>query len=168
MYSRDVKFNEMELGLGSGESSDYVELDVSSPTDEVQEDEVQEGELREDSEVGEGAATEQNVEESGVRRSTRNQQRPDYLVEKVSVAKDSAEEPATVKETLESPQHAEWKEAMEAEMQSLQGNDVWELVELPEDRKPVGSRWVFKMKRNEHGEVERYKARLVAQGFSRL
>ena len=57
---------------------------------------------------------------------------------------------------------------MEAEMQSLQGNDVWELVELPEDRKPVGSRWVFKMKRNEHGEVERYKARLVAQGFSRL
>ena len=68
MYSRDVKFNEMEFGLGSGESSDYVELDVSSPTDEVQEDEVQEGELREDSEVGEGAATEQNVEESGVRR----------------------------------------------------------------------------------------------------
>ena len=113
---RDVKFNEMEFGLekeaGSGKSPDYVELDVSSPIDEVQEDEVhedevQEGELREDSEVDEGAATEWNVEESGVRRSTRNRQRPDYLVEKVSVAKDSAEEPATVKEALESPQHAE-------------------------------------------------------------
>ena len=146
MYSRDVKFNEMEFGLekeaGSEKSSDYVELDVPSPTvevqedevledevledevqeDEIQEDEVQEGELREDSEVGEGAATEWNVEESGVRRSTRNRQRPDYLVEKVSVAKDSAEEPATVKEALESPQHAEWKEAMEAEMQSLQAD----------------------------------------------
>ena len=61
-------------------------------------------------EGGEGAATERNVEESGVRRSTRNRQRPDYLVEKVSVAKDSAEEPATV------------KEAMEAEMQSLQAD----------------------------------------------
>ena len=91
MYSRDVKFNEMEFGLekeaGSGKSSDYVELDVSSPTVEVQEgevqvqenevqvqeDEVQEGELCEDSEGGEGAATERNVEESGVRRSTRGQ-----------------------------------------------------------------------------------------------
>ena len=57
---------------------------------------------------------------------------------------------------------------MEAKMQSLQGNDVWELVKLPEDRKPVGSRWMFKVKRNEHGEVERYKARLVAQGFTQV
>ena len=45
----------MEFGLEKeAKSSDYVELDVSSPTDEVQEDEVQEGELRDDSEVGEG------------------------------------------------------------------------------------------------------------------
>ena len=43
-------------------------------------------------------------------------------MEKISVAKDSAEEPATVKEALESPQHAERKEAMEAEMQSLQAD----------------------------------------------
>ena len=90
------------------------------------------------------------------------------MVEKVSVVKDNAEEPATVKESLESPQNAKWKEAMEAEMQSLQGNDVWELVELPEDRKPVRSRWVFKLKRNEHGGVEWYKARLVAQGFTQV
>ena len=45
---------------------------------------------------------------------------------------------------------------------------MWELVELPDGRKPVGSRWVFKVKRNEHGEVERYKARLVAQGFTQV
>ncbi len=50
-------------------------------------------------------------------------------------------------------------------MYSLQSNNVWELVELPEGRKAVGSRWVFKVKWNEHGKVERYKARLVAQGF---
>ena len=51
-------------------------------------------------------------------------------------------------------------------MTSLQDNDVWELVESPQNRKPVGSKWVFKAKTDADGHVERYKARLVAQGFS--
>ena len=51
-------------------------------------------------------------------------------------------------------------------MKSLHDNDVWELVELPENRKPVGSKWVFKAKTDADGHVERQKARLVAQGFS--
>ena len=70
--------------------------------------------------------------------------------------------------TLSSHQKARWKYAMEAEMRSLQNNDVWELVELPNDCKPVGSKWVFKVKTNEDGDVERYKARLVAQGFTQV
>ena len=51
-------------------------------------------------------------------------------------------------------------------MKSLQESEVWELVELPTDRKPVGSKWVFKVKTDEDGNVERFKARLVAQGFT--
>ncbi len=51
-------------------------------------------------------------------------------------------------------------------MRSLERNDVWDLVELPEKRKVVGSKWVFKLKTNEDGTTSRYKARLVAQGFS--
>ena len=53
---------------------------------------------------------------------------------------------------------------MEREMESLHCNDVWELVELPKDRKAVGSKWVFKIKTDADGSVERYKACLVAQG----
>ena len=45
-------------------------------------------------------------------------------------------------------------------------NNVWNMVDLPEDRKAVGSKWVFKRKRDADGNVERYKARLVAQGFT--
>ena len=45
-------------------------------------------------------------------------------------------------------------------------NDVWELTELPKGRKAVGSKWVFKAKTDVDGQVERYKARLVPQGFS--
>jgi hypothetical protein len=45
-------------------------------------------------------------------------------------------------------------------------NDTWELVPLPEGKNIVGSRWVFKVKRDANGSVQRYKARLVAQGYS--
>ena len=51
-------------------------------------------------------------------------------------------------------------------MKSLRENDVWDLEELPSSRSPVGSKWVFKLKTGADGSVERYKARLVAQGFS--
>ena len=55
---------------------------------------------------------------------------------------------------------------MRAEIDSLHDHNIWELVELPEGRKPVGSKWVFKLKTNADGSVERCKARLVAQGYS--
>ena len=69
-------------------------------------------------------------------------------------------------EVLSSPEKDCWLEAMEKEMSSVQENDVWELLDLPEDCKPVGSKWVFKAKTNADGHIERYKARLVVQGFS--
>ena len=43
---------------------------------------------------------------------------------------------------------------------------MWNLVKLPEGRRIVGSKWVFKIKKDANGAVERYKARLVAQGRS--
>ena len=51
-------------------------------------------------------------------------------------------------------------------MKSLEENDVWELVHLPEGRKALGSKWVYKVKTDANGSIERYEARLVAQGFS--
>ena len=45
-------------------------------------------------------------------------------------------------------------------------NEVWDLVELPHGCKPIGCKWVFKTKRNSKGQIERYKARLVAKCFS--
>ena len=55
---------------------------------------------------------------------------------------------------------------MRNEVASLHDNDVWDLVELPKDRKAVGSKWVFEIKSAADGSIERYKARLVAQEFS--
>ena len=69
---------------------------------------------------------------------------------------------------MSTPEKDLWLNAMKKEMQSLEDNDVWKLVELPQDRSPVGSKWVFKTKANADGKIERYKARLVAQGFSQI
>ena len=59
-----------------------------------------------------------------------------------------------------------WIKAMQEEMDSILLNDTWTLVDLPPGRKVVGCKWVFKKKLNENGDVERFKARIVAQGFS--
>ena len=45
-------------------------------------------------------------------------------------------------------------------------NDVWDLVEFPEGCKIVGCKWVFKIKRDSQGNIARYKAHLVAKGFT--
>eukprot|EP00253_Pinus_taeda_P004828 PITA_04828 len=52
------------------------------------------------------------------------------------------------------------------EMASLHKNETWDLVDLPVGRKPIGSKWVFKKKTNVEGKVEKYKAWLVAKGYS--
>ncbi|CAI7874571.1 unnamed protein product [Closterium sp. NIES-53] len=74
-------------------------------------------------------------------------------------------EPATLKEALESSDAEEWKKAMESELKSIEKNGTWELVELPEGRKAITSKWLFKIKSDADGKIERYKSRLVAKGF---
>ncbi|CAI7892912.1 unnamed protein product [Closterium sp. NIES-53] len=74
-------------------------------------------------------------------------------------------EPATLQEALESSDAEEWKKAMESELKSIEENGTWELVELPEGRKAITSQWLFKIKFDADGKIERYKSRLVAKGY---
>ncbi|XP_004305316.1 PREDICTED: uncharacterized protein LOC101302857 [Fragaria vesca subsp. vesca] len=61
---------------------------------------------------------------------------------------------------------AEWDQAMLEEIEALQKQGTWTLVPCPSNRNIVGSKWIFKVKKNPDGSISRYKARLVAQGFS--
>ncbi|CAI7877689.1 unnamed protein product [Closterium sp. NIES-53] len=74
-------------------------------------------------------------------------------------------EPASLKEALESSDVEEWKKSMEIELKSIEENGTWELVELPEGRKAITSKWLFKIKSDTDGKIERYKSRLVAKGY---
>jgi hypothetical protein len=75
-------------------------------------------------------------------------------------------DPKSYWEAMTRPDAQKWKEAAQAEMQAPVKNGTWDFVKLPSDRKAVGSKWVFKVKRNAEGTIKRYKSRLVAQGFS--
>jgi hypothetical protein len=55
---------------------------------------------------------------------------------------------------------------MDEEMETLDKNEDWDLVELSTRRNPIGIKWVFKKKLNAEGKVEKYKDRLVAKGYS--
>ncbi|KAG7549820.1 Reverse transcriptase RNA-dependent DNA polymerase [Arabidopsis thaliana x Arabidopsis arenosa] len=76
-------------------------------------------------------------------------------------------DPRSILECQKRSDWEKWKMAMETELNSLNKRKVFgPIVTIPEHVKPVGHKWVFVRKRNEKNEVTRYKARLVAQGFS--
>ena len=78
------------------------------------------------------------------------------------------DKPSTVHEALKGEQSDQWKEATKCKYSSLIKNGTWELVPPPEGKNFVGSRWVLKVKHNEDGSMDRFKTRLVAQGYSQV
>ena len=73
--------------------------------------------------------------------------------------------PKSFTDAMNSDESDYWTEAIHREYQSLEANGTCELVELPKGRKAIDSKWVFALKRDVYGNIERYKARLVARGF---
>ena len=61
---------------------------------------------------------------------------------------------------------SEWFSAMQEEMKSMSTNKVWDLVEIPQGAKTVGCKWVYKTKYDSKGNIERFKARLMAKDFT--
>ncbi|KAL4291084.1 hypothetical protein GQ457_14G008390 [Hibiscus cannabinus] len=64
--------------------------------------------------------------------------------------------------------HPDWSPAVLAEFKALQDNKTWELVDLPPGKKAIGCKWLFRVKRNADGTISKYKAHLVAKGFTQI
>jgi transposase InsO family protein len=77
----------------------------------------------------------------------------------------SMKEPKKIDEALKD---ADWIMAMQDELNNFTRNDVWELVERPQDHNVIGTKWIFKNKQDQDGIVVRNKARLVAQGYTQI
>ena len=83
------------------------------------------------------------------------------------MAENEDHEPRSVEECKQRQDWPKWNNAIQAELDSLIKREVFgPVTRTPDGVKPVGYKWVFVRKRNENGEITRYKARLVAQGFS--
>ena len=152
----DLVFNESDFG---NEKNIEVELETEKP-------EETEPEVEEEPPVQEEA----EQEERPVRRSERTRKpvvrygMDEYA--DVALRASEIDEPTTIEEALNGSHSKQWKGATDAEYQSLMENSTWELVKLPPGRKAVGCKWVFRVKYDGAGQVERYKGRLVARGFS--
>ena len=73
-------------------------------------------------------------------------------------------EPECYDEALQDENSSKWKLAMKDEIDSLLGNQTWELTELPVGKKVLHNKWVYRIK-NEHDGSKRYKVRLVVKEF---
>ena len=151
LYSRDVHFNEdakQDEDVTNDGGTRRVALELSPDA---------EPESLDAPVVGEP--------EPKVRRSTRERRPPDYLGRQ-SINLTLHCEPQSFEKATTCSDSTKWQEAMESEIQSLNQNDVWDVVSLPSDKRAMGSKWVYKVKRGADGSIERYQARLVAQGFT--
>lgn len=152
---RDVQFNESEfecIGKSSSPTNQHTTMNWDASSD--------------------GLTNQHTVPEQQARRESNRSHMPpvrygiDDYVSHVAYTVNEIIEPQTFKHAAQSPQATEWMAAAKDEYDSLMENNTWDLVELPQNRTAIGSKWVFKAKHRDNGEVERYKGRLVAQGFS--
>lgn len=156
---RDVVFDESKLGLPEVKD-ETVAKDCDTSSKQCLELSLPDNAVSQDS--------------SSLRRSTRVRHEPvrfgihEYCsnVEHQALHVSDVMEPTTYEEAVSGPQATHWVDAANEEYQSLIENKTWELVPLPSGRKPVSCKWVFKVKSKADGTIDRYKARLVARGFS--
>ena len=186
VVSRDVIFEE-------GKSWDWQECENSDATvtfqvefggygnhgiSEIDSKEINhEPENQSEEVVAEQRDTKDPVEESddddtnnGLRRSQRETRRPSYLDDYILCAEIEGElllqcindEPWNFDEAKD---QKVWRDACEDEISSIVKNKTWNLVELPAGARAIGLKWIFKIKRNSDGSINKYKARLVAKGY---
>lgn len=172
--ARDVKF--LSSKRKSDEESVMVEL--KSDKQALDNGEVELVEEENDSSMYETDDAETSDMESDIeiskgaeelRRSNRNNKGklPSKLDDFVcKVTNSNCCEPKDFHEVLKRADKQLWLDAMNEELKSIEKNQTWILVDEPKGRNIVGSKWVFKLKKNENGEISRHKARLVAQGYS--
>jgi hypothetical protein len=78
------------------------------------------------------------------------------------------DDPASFKQAVECEHSTKWIEAMEEELKSMSSNKVWDLIKIPDGVKPIGCKWVYEVKRDSKGNIDKFKAILVAKGYTHV
>ena len=78
-----------------------------------------------------------------------------------------AYDPVNIQQAMKDTNSEKWIEAMNEEYKSMQDNKIRKLVPLPKGKKSIRYKWIFKTKKDSKGNVEKYKARLIAKGYTK-
>lgn len=177
LVSRDVIFEE---GKAWPWNQSKGESDVQTPQFDImksQENDT-EGTYTTDTDISQNPTTpeaqpygsrlsSENYDDSTEPRRTRNLADIYNDTEEVELDEElylmGIEEPANYKEAVKD---REWKKAMEKEIESIEKNNTWELSTLPTEKKVIGLKWIFKLKKDADGRIVKHKARLVAKGYA--
>eukprot|EP00963_Diacronema_lutheri_P010611 scaffold1117_cov307-Pavlova_lutheri.AAC.1 len=118
-------------------------------------------------ETTEGMADAENISNTAAeeRRYPLRESRPPHPYWTANVC---LTDPLTLDEALGSPQHDDWKLALQEEVSSLSEQDVFDVVDRTPQMKTLPCKWVFKVKYDQDGNIQRFKARLVAKGFKQV
>ncbi|XP_068639374.1 uncharacterized mitochondrial protein AtMg00820-like [Aristolochia californica] len=114
-------------------------------------------------EEGGPSEMEESTPQFQLQRSTRTRRTNPKYTNAAIAKEENMIESETFEEALQS---SEWRTTMKEEIDALEQNQTWDLVQKPKDVKPISCKWVYKIKRRPDGSIKRYKARLVAHGFS--
>ena len=79
-----------------------------------------------------------------------------------SIASTNSSDPLTLSQATKRPDWPKWEEAIQSKLKSLAAFDTFDVVTLPPGKKPVGCKYVFKIKYKPDGSIEKHKVRLVA------
>lgn len=175
MIGRDVIFNEIKNDGGvKKEVKQNVEYEHVSSDDELSDDDNEQIQVRVNSvpnrkscspdakleDIQEADSEAEEPTGNPIRRSTRSKS----VVERLGIASSnmsyalSAENyvdntPNSYSDAMSSDDSSKWKRAMDQEMHALEKNETWTLVKLPENRRAISNKWVFKIKTDEAGNV---------------
>lgn len=158
---RDVTFNENDFGHIPNQLDVPEEIEKAQPH----------------STKGEASTSDSDDNQQPLRRSSRDRRSPKYFHDEYATMSNAEHtalhvtqitEPSTLNEALKSEYASQWKCAADAEYRSLLENNTWELVDLPPGQKAIDCKWVFRVKYDEDGQIERFKGRLVAKGFQQI
>jgi len=177
LYGKDVIFNEEKFSFNDSISENWIpqfnnstdpEPD-NSTVNEIEEDKAADSE-EDSSQTEKNNSRDMNIEteKATLRKSDRKRNRPKYLEDYAVLALHAEsfveDAPNSFEEIQDRDDKEEWIHAVQEEVSALEENDTWEVVDLPQGKRAISCRWIFKIKRDSKGEIERYKARLVIRG----
>jgi hypothetical protein len=171
--ARNVIFKESEIQPFSAKETITPENpNLESPNMDFEHDRSNNGATKTPVQARVGEKKENHEEdEVSLPRDRRNRRPPERYGSSYTfntIKEGNVQEPKSYEEAVNSPHAEDWKNAMQAEYDSLMDNDTWTLVDKPEDKQVLPGKWVYRVKYGANGQVDKLKARYVAKGFAQV